>query len=75
VIAVIDATDLRLRGGGPACRSPIVALAVAIRCGYCWLLLSLFRPGGGLRLARWCCVSSLLFTPDWVDSAEAEKGW
>jgi hypothetical protein len=48
VIAVIDATDLRLRGGDPACRSPIVALAVAIRCGYCWLLLSLFRPGGGV---------------------------
>ena len=48
MIALIDATDLKLRGGGPACRSPIVAPAVAIRCGYCWLLLYLFRPGEGV---------------------------
>ena len=77
MIAVIGATDLRLCGGGPACRSPMVALqvTVAICCERCWLLLYLFRPGGGLRLVRWWCVSSLLFTPDWVDSAEAEKGW
>jgi hypothetical protein len=26
-----------------------------------------------LRPGRWWCVSSFLFTPDWVDSAEAEK--
>ena len=28
---------------------------------------------GGLRPARWSCVSSLVFTPDWVDGAEAER--
>jgi hypothetical protein len=29
--------------------------------------------GGGLRPARWVCVSSLLFTPSRVDSAEADR--
>ena len=75
MIAVIDARDLRLRGGGPACRSPIVALAVAICCGRCWLLLSLFRPGGGVAFGPVVVRILMLFTPDWVDSAEAEKGW
>ena len=48
MIAVIDATDLS--GGAVAGRSPIVALpvTVAISCGRCWLLLFLFRPGGGV---------------------------
>jgi hypothetical protein len=50
----------------PRCHS-VASARTSVHCGcYCDRV-------GGLRPARETCVSSLLFTPDWVDSAEADK--
>jgi len=58
--------------GRPPCTTT-AGEAIRGQIGRCCLLRLSSRSGGGLRPAWLLCVSSLVFIPDWVDGAEADK--